>query len=71
MVKSGIQDFHFHDIQHTFATRLVQRGIDIYKISKLPGHAHISMSTRYAHHCPESLRDGVNILENLGTIWSP
>jgi len=64
--KSGIQDSHFHDIRHTFATRLAQRGIDIYKISKLLGHAHISTSTRYAHHCPESLRDGVNILENSG-----
>jgi integrase len=64
--KSGIQDFHFHDIRHAFATRLAQRGGDIYKVSKLLGHAHISMSTRYAHLCPESLRDGVNILENLG-----
>lgn len=44
----------------------MQRGVDIYKISILLAHAHISMSTRYVHHCPESLRDGMNILENLG-----
>lgn len=36
--KSGIGDFRFHDLRHTFATRLAQRGIDIYKISKLLGH---------------------------------
>ncbi len=64
--KAGIQDFHFHDLRHTFATRLAQRGIDIYKISKLLGHVNIAMTQRYAHHCPESLRDGVNVLENLG-----
>ncbi|TVM03454.1 MAG: integrase [Candidatus Brocadia sp. WS118] len=69
--KADIQDFHFHDLRHTFATRLAQRGIDIYKISKLLGHKDIRMTQRYAHHCPESLRDGVQILEvghNLVTV---
>ena len=69
--KAEIQDFHFHDLRHTFATRLAQRGIDIYKISKLLGHKDIRMTQRYAHHCPESLRDGVQVLEvghNLVTV---
>ncbi len=61
--KAGIQDFHFHDLRHTFATRLAQKGIDIYKISKLLGHHDIRMTQRYSHHCPDSLRDGVQILE--------
>ncbi len=69
--KTGIQDFHFHDLRHTFATRLAQRGVDLYKISKLLGHYDISMTQRYAHHCPESLRDGIQVLEaghNLVTV---
>lgn len=69
--KAGIQDFHFHDLRHTFATRLAQRGIDIYKISKLLGHHSIEMTQRYTHHCPDSLKDGVQILEvghNLVTV---
>ena len=69
--KADIRNFHFHDLRHTFATRLAQRGIDIYKISKLLGHKDIRMTQRYAHHCPESLRDGVQILEvghNLVTV---
>ena len=69
--KAGIQNFHFHDLRHTFATRLAQRGIDIYKISKLLGHQDIRMTQRYSHHCPDSLRDGVQILEadyNLTTV---
>ncbi|MDE1888920.1 MAG: site-specific integrase [Planctomycetota bacterium] len=62
--KTGIKDFRFHDLRHTFATRLAQRGVDIYKISKLLGHQSITMTQRYAHHCPESLRDGIQVLEN-------
>jgi len=69
--KARIENFRFHDLRHTFATRLAQRGVDIYKIAKLLGHRDIKMTQRYAHHCPESLRDGVEILEvdyNLTTI---
>ena len=61
--KAGIEDFKFHDLRHTFATKLAQKGIDIYKISKLLGHKDIRMTQRYSHHSPESLRVGVEILE--------
>ncbi len=59
-----IENFKFHDLRHTFASRLAQKGIDIYKIAKLLGHEDIRMTQRYAHHCPESLRVGVEILES-------
>ncbi len=61
--KAGIDNFRWHDLRHTFATRLAQCGVDLYKISKLLGHKDIKMTQRYAHHCPDSLRDGVEILE--------
>ena len=69
--KAGINDFSFHDIRHSFATRLTQAGVDLYKISKLLGHKDIKVTQRYAHHCPDSLRDGVEMLEvdyNLTTV---
>jgi site-specific recombinase XerD len=59
---SGLQDFHFHDLRHTFATRLAQAGVDLYKIAKLLGHNDVSTTQRYAHHCPESLRSSVDTL---------
>lgn len=62
--QAGIVDFTFHDLRHTFATRLAQAGIDLYAISKLLGHKDISTTQRYAHHCPESLRHSVDVLEN-------
>jgi len=43
---------------------MAQAGVDLYKISKLLGHRTIATTERYSHHCPESLRDGVDILEN-------
>jgi len=61
--KAGLQDFHFHDLRHTFATRLVQSGVDLYKVQRLLGHKSPTMTQRYAHHYPESLRDGVEILD--------
>jgi site-specific recombinase XerD len=70
-VKEGkIENFRFHDLRHTFATRLVQQGVDIYKVSKLLGHKDISTTQRYAHHYPESLRDGVEVLDSLKPIKS-
>jgi len=61
--KAGIQKCRFHDLRHTFATRLVQSGIDLYKVQKLLRHKSPIMTQRYAHHYPESLRDGVETLD--------
>jgi integrase len=65
--ESGIEHFRFHDLRHSFATRLAQAGVDIYKISKLLGHKDVSTTQRYAHHYPESLRSSVELLDS-GTI---
>lgn len=63
--KAVIGDFHFHDLRHTFATRLVQAGVELYKVQRLLGHKSPMMTQRYAHHYPESLRDGVEILDRI------
>ncbi len=61
--KANVPDFRFHDLRHTFATRLVQKGIDLYKVQRLLGHKTGLMTQRYAHHSPESLREGVRVLD--------
>jgi integrase len=66
--KSRLDDFHFHDLRHTFATRMVQAGVDLYKVQRLLGHKSPQMTQRYAHHYPESLRDGVDALEVTGKV---
>ena len=61
--KAKMTDFHFHDLRHTCATRMVQAGVDLYKVQRLLGHKSPIMTQRYAHHYPESLRDGIEVLD--------
>ncbi|HEX7767452.1 MAG TPA: tyrosine-type recombinase/integrase [Nitrospira sp.] len=56
--QARIEEFHSHDLRHTFATRLVQAGVDLYKVQWMLGHTSSVMPQRCAHHYPESLRDG-------------
>ena len=66
ITRAGLIDVHFHDLRHTFATRLVQSGVDLYKVQRLLGHKTPMMTQRYAHHYPESLRDRVEMLDRRG-----
>lgn len=61
--RAGLQDVRFHDLRHTFATRLAQKGVDLYTIQRLLGHKTGIMTQRYAHHSPESLRGSVQLLD--------
>ena len=50
MRKAGIERFRFHDLRHTFATRLIQAGVDVYTVQTLGRWKTIAMVLRYAHH---------------------
>jgi integrase len=63
--KAKIENFRFHDLRHTFASRLAMAGKDIYLIQRLLGHREPRMVQRYAHHSIESLRSGIEVLETL------
>ena len=65
MKKADAKHFRFHDLRRTFATRLVQAGADIYTVQNLERWKTISMVMRYAHHHPESLRAGIEILDRV------
>lgn len=62
--KVKIQDFHFHDTRHTFASHLVMAGVDITTVSRLLGHKSLTMTLRYAHLAPAHMQKAVNILDN-------
>ncbi|HEX2269692.1 MAG TPA: site-specific integrase, partial [Pyrinomonadaceae bacterium] len=58
-IDAGIADFHFHDLRHTFATRLGDAGCNVTTIARLLGHSNIQMSMRYTHASDDTLRSAV------------
>ena len=63
--RSGIEGrVTVHTLRHTFASRLVQSGVDLYKVSKLLGHTNIKTTQRYAHLADSDLEDAISVLEN-------
>ncbi len=39
----------YHDIRHTFASRLVMAGVDLRTVQELMGHKTVAMTIRYSH----------------------
>ena len=59
----GIVDAHFHTLRHTFATRLIEMGIDIRTVSDLMGHSSTKTTLDvYAHSFLENRRNAVERL---------
>lgn len=61
----GMKDVRIHDLRHTYASLLINRGASIYEVQKLLGHYHISMTERYAHLLPDTLHQRVEIVADL------
>lgn len=53
---------NFHSLRHTFASWLVQKGVSIYIVSKLLGHADIKTTEIYSHLSLANFEDAVSIL---------
>ena len=53
---AGFQNASSHSGRRTFATSLIERGVDIKAVSKLMGHATVNMTALYVEDNPERLR---------------
>jgi site-specific recombinase XerD len=60
--KAGIADFHWHDLRHTFASRLTMAGVGLRATQDALGHKSIAMTVRYSHLAPDFL---LNVVEKL------
>jgi integrase len=59
---AGIDDFRFHDLRHTAATRLGDAGVDARRIMAILGHRCIQTSARYTHATDDGLRRAIEAL---------
>jgi len=50
--EAGVHDFTWHDLRHTFASRLAMAGENLRTVQELTGHKTINMTCRYAHLAP-------------------
>lgn len=59
-----VENFRFHDLRHTSATRMVGDGVSITMVKDILGHSDIHTTMRYAHAITEQSLDAVEALSN-------
>lgn len=60
--RARITGLRFHDLRHTFASRLVARGVDLITIKDLLGHHSVITTQRYTHSNADQKRRAVQTL---------
>ena len=66
--RARIENFRWHDLRHTFGSRLAQAGRSILEIKELMGHSDVTVTLRYTHLAPNNLREAVRALDGAGTV---
>jgi len=62
--RAAIRGLRFHDLRHTAATRMAERGANIVAVKEILGHADIKTTMKYFHP-GDSLTEAVEKLGNF------
>jgi len=65
------QAFRYHDLRHTFCSRLVAAGVPLLDVKELAGHKSYSTTLRYAHLSPDQLKRAVRKSAFSVLDWMP
>jgi integrase len=64
----SISDIRLHDLRHTFATWLRQRGVELDVIASQLGHRDLRMTKRYARIASAQVKQAVNGLDSVLSV---
>ncbi len=65
--RANISDLRLHDLRHTFASRLIENGVDLITVKELLGHSTVKMIERYTHPNHKQKRRAVEFLAKKST----
>jgi integrase len=66
MQKAGLEGFKLHSLRHTFATRLIELGVDVLTVSKILGHSDIKTTMVYAKTQFSVMQRAINKMNGKG-----
>ena len=66
--KAGIENFRFHDLRHTVASRLVNAGVPLPTVQKVMTHSDITTTMKYVHTPDEEMFKAIEVLNSYNEV---
>lgn len=63
--EAGLPDVRFHDLRHTYATRLISRHVPSFEVGRLLGHTQANTTYRYVNSNDDTARRAADVLDAM------